>query len=578
MLPAGMILGLALPASGENASPSVQSGEIARVQHILKEAAQAARAIKDTSRRDSILRAIGETQAKVGDFPSARQTADSVQDEGDRRVVLRVIAAAQIKQGDMTGAVKTVAGDVDALIFIAHSELKAGNVDRAEQIAAVLQTQFGKDSILAGIAKAQLDAGDLHGATQTAEAIQSRTFETKVLKRIAISQVEAGDTQAALQTAARLDRYDKAAILREIAAALAKKGNVAEALYIAVTNQITSQHYPELSSRQLAFIQLFGKPEEVAAIREEMASLTAQRQLLDRAAAQASAGDVRGALRSISVIKGTPQQKHAVESIERELARFLESIAIGRVRAGDIPGAREIVTFMREDRSESSVMGEVAIAQAKAGDITGAVRTVTAIHDDIPRNQALQAITRHQAETGDLDGAVQTASAIRNTKIRAIAILKDVAQVQLDAGDLVGALQTTIPLPNSDTKGRILRSIAVAHAREGDIGTALKIAASIRDVRWYRHRPQAFRDIAVVQVEAGDVSGALKKTVPLQEEMWKPYTLRHIAAAQARRGDVGGARRWVANRTSPAEKALALLGLAEGILECLSAAQAQSDW
>jgi hypothetical protein len=97
-------------------------------------------------------------------------------------------------------------------------------------------------------------------------------------------------------------------------------------------------------------------------------------------------------------------------------------------------------------------------------------------------------------------------------------------------------------------------------------GATRQISTDFSITSFYQDR--AYFQIAKSQAWLGDIQGALQ-TAALShgyDFMWRGYSLQRIAKIQAHKGDKKGALAWATTQSVPSDRALALLGVAEGLL------------
>lgn len=263
---------------------------------------------------------------------------------------------------------------------------------------------------------------------------------------------------------------------------------------------------------------------------------------------------------------------------------LLANIAGAHVKAGDLPGAREIVSAMIDEfqplglsriaaaqaekgdfagakatinaiknsgilgvlKSEhlykSEALLALARAQAKAGDITGAKATARSTKSDLTKESALCAIAVAQAKAGDIEGAKATANAIGEEHYHA-SPLSDIVIAQLKTGDRAGAsksfddAEARAKAVMKDHKDVILGYVARAEASAGDATRATATADAITSFV----KAGVMRDIAGIQARAGDIAGARTIANSLSQIYAKAMALGDVALAQARAGDQAGA-------------------------------------
>lgn len=88
----------------------------------------------------------------------------------------------------------------------------------------------------------------------------------------------------------------------------------------------------------------------------------------DVAVIQAKAGDVSGALKTVSQIRNQWQK-----------AWTYRRIAVAQAKAGNVPGAMKTVSQIRDKRAKAWTVRDIASVQAKAGNISGAMKTISQI-------------------------------------------------------------------------------------------------------------------------------------------------------------------------------------------------------
>ena len=101
-----------------------------------------------------------------------------------------------------------------------------------------------------------------------------------------------------------------------------------------------------------------------------------------------------------------------------------------------------------------------------------------------------------------------------------------------------------------------------AQVQAGDLTGALQLAAKISSDDFQN---RAYCEIAESKAWAGDIKGAVD-AAGLSHGVDRGYILKRIAEIQAHNGDKKGALTWATTQTGPSDRALALLGVAEGQL------------
>jgi hypothetical protein len=151
-------------------------------------------------------------------------------------------------------------------------------------------------------------------------------------------------------------------------------------------------------------------------------------------------------------------------------------------------------------------------------------------------------------------------------------------KAQARAGDKAGAMASLIAafesakeikaranLINDNVawnKDEAFRAIARAQVEGRDIAVAL-VTVSGHDNQSIRAEIQA--EVAVFQARQGDVAAAMKTAESIANASSKAEALMRIAHFQSKMGRREAAHDWAAQRGSPQERALALLGVVEGV-------------
>lgn len=286
--------------------------------------------------------------------------------------------------------------------------------------------------------------------------------------------------------------------------------------------------------------------------------------------------------------------------LEEHKAGVLLGIAILQSRAGDIKGAMETVSVIpikNEGRNvgrKEAGLGYIAAAQAKAGDLQAGLKTIAAIKNANWKAGAAHRILTALVEVGRPQEALQLSGALPlgSMKARDLAsiataqaklggqavsattflhalksvdaesdttgkylALEAIAKAQADAGDKAGsartfqqAIQVIAALPEPGKRAGAFRVIAQARAHVGDqaasIATftlALQAAAAIAD---HAEKARAFLNVSKAQAEAGysvDSTTSLQQAIQaanlVADDRKKVRTLAAIMSWQAKIGD-----------------------------------------
>jgi len=227
--------------------------------------------------------------------------------------------------------------------------------------------------------------------------------------------------------------------------------------------------------------------------------------------------------------------------------KVLAEIAEAQAKAGDVNEALKTLAaipenpgrFSPKDRARFSI----ALAQTKAGDLEGALQTGKSCEQDFPdspstqqNKSALKEMAAVLARKGDFKGALNTATFIKN-RLNKIGALTQIAVAQAKAADRAGGestLQQAIKLAETfqakdrEEKSQAAVFIAAAQGRMGNPEKAIQTIATTpetsSDVRVSKQT--ALKEIALAQMEGGDINGAFRT---LQGQMFEVPILLEIA-------------------------------------------------
>ena len=353
----------------------------------------------------------------------------------------------------------------------------------------------------APMATGYLDAKDAETLLEAAEALSPPESQTTAVQK-------ALDTLNEALTIARgiADAHDRAQALSAVAEAQTKAGDAPGA------------------ARSIA---------EALAIAQSITHAYERAQALSAVAeAQTRAGDALGAARSIAealaTARGINSDDDVGDFVPTDVAprvRPLIAVAEAQAKAGDISGARRSISEalatsssdfpISETLASQSALVAVAGAQAKLGDIPGALATVRSIRSQGSRLEALSAIAEAQARLGDAPGAAQSITQALvyarqpNLDVVRIYLLSVIAEAQARLGDAPGAA--------------------------GSIAEAEALAAALQEEQeesfgWFNGEPLSA--LAGAQAKLGDFPGAFATARGIQEDLWRARAFSAIAEAQ----------------------------------------------
>jgi RNA polymerase sigma factor (sigma-70 family) len=393
--------------------------------------------------------------------------------------------------------------------------------------------------------------GVVHATAQPEPAPASRKTVESEAWQGEKTPVKLDDVLAEAAAAIHASAKPSAGVLEEIGAAQVKAGGKAAAQKI----------FAEVFS-------LLKKWTEVAEPHQKAIALA----ILARA--QHRSGDEAAATRSFA--QATDVGRSCKNDNDR--ADALQLIARVQAECGDVAQARATARYVEPDFYKGQVLADVAIAQAKAGDVQGAIVQATALSDAFHRalfwlglatwradarndkeaadalrraRQALEQMTEaaHQpsimVQIALLEGRLDSPAAARKTYEAASALARR---------ERVGLM----------TSESFLLQLAVVQANRGDRDGSKKTLEEALSALGKDGGP----DVVAVRVALGEWRSAHQAIHAAGwDENQKAEQLRRLAEAQAKSGDAAGAYAWATKETEPLVKAMALLGVAYGMLQ-----------
>jgi RNA polymerase sigma factor (sigma-70 family) len=186
---------------------------------MVKEAFQTLDAITDPNAQRQVYRDIAVAQARAGDVKAALETVQRIPGPDNIRnnmasMALQDIAEAQARAGDVKGALATAEmisedyAKAHAFAAIAAARGKKERpkdrtIEKALAAAKAMEPGLARDGRLHQIAASQVKAGDLDGALQVADTIRDHGYKALALGTIAAGQARAKNAKAARQTITR---------------------------------------------------------------------------------------------------------------------------------------------------------------------------------------------------------------------------------------------------------------------------------------------------------------------------------------------------------------------------------------
>ncbi len=544
---------------------------------------------------------VAEARARAGDgaealeiFAQVAELALTLTNKKQQAQVLTLIAGGQAEAGEIAQSfvvAQTIVGpctrlhgggwapckeqQVRALSAIAQELAKTGKNKQAAELALALTDEEQQVRVLArmatGIEAARATYACVIGqAVAVAQTIRDEKGRSRALVHIAVARARAGDRSGAQESFAQAIKVAQTIrdeqwthtyrdeVLSDIALALAKAGNVEQAIELAKTIK-GGWRDGALSDIAVAQAKAGDLPQALAMMQTITDTLIIGPHhsvlMVAIAEAQARAGDRLEARKSFARAIKFANTIIGKESAWRlsEVAEALVHIAGAQARAGERAGAQESFTqainvaqTITDEFRRDMTLSDVAVARAKVGDVPQALAMMQTITDTLiigPHHSVLMvAIAEAQARAGDRSGAQESfAQAIKIAQTMADEgwrnqVLSDIALALAKAGNVEQAIELAKTMKGGWRDGA-LSDIALGQAEAGDIARAQMLAKTIAD----KERQILIAGIAKAQIRAGDIEQALAFSQRLTDKEQQVRLIADIADAQARAGDRAGA-------------------------------------
>ena len=460
--------------------------------------------------------------------------AHSLSDPLNRGDALTEIAVAQAEIGDVEGALETA------------SRIRETNPASLEYLQEIMTP----DSFIASqlnnaisrIVDTRVFAADFSGARQIVQALKDPIFESTELSRIAIVQAKLSDyvgardtIRVAVRTLSDVARDVRDVPLRAIALALARMGEISEALNHA--NSMEFDHARDLTIKEVVAMSITAKDFAGAEQAAQHFSRVGQRvrALGDIAVAKADLGEHKQARNALDYA----MQLASSTGMLRDQVEAWCQVSIAQAKLGNAVGASDSLAkafrkteLIKFQNDRESALTCIAVAQVNAGDVAESYRTIERITERLARHSALWVvnsaageIARSRAEVGEVDLALQIAGNIRQHENR-VSLLSDIAKIQVENRDVDGAAVTFLQAINGIEE---IRSAYRRKMRRIDI---------TRDQVRVGHIAQALREIAEVYDREKRDDGRLQQAMYRSVAHGAILSLRF---GQARVWDVDGA-------------------------------------
>jgi hypothetical protein len=482
----------------------------AEARHLLKEAAELANQIESPSDRLMVFEHIASTSWRAGDKVGAADSFDKA---------LKIVAT--LPQENPYQDIRDFYRE-----NIAVDRAQLGDIEGAQQTISLVKDDSEKSAALSSIAGAQARAKKFGDAMQTALAIQDSDNRDLAFRVIASQEADAGDTRGAAQLAHSIRNAEfRAAALAHIAAASG-----------ASTDEAQNGMQEALVAAEQA------EPSEDGGGRSGLAACVS-------------------------------------EEPEEPRDRTLEAIAAHQAHTGDAAGALETINRMHDKAGKENTLATVAGVQARSGDFNGAQAAIRLIGRDSCKTAALHDLVMAQFKAGNLGAALLVVDEMTDVsqKARTLAYLGE--QVAKEGGSnsaaaiLARSREIAHQIPNDLDRALMLEEVAHSQAKIGSRDEAAKTLAEVVPLVLAAHERKndgwnSSPHLAVQQAEIGDLVGAWN-TFALLNENERNFAVQSVARARAEDGDIQGVQAWAARQASPRDRALALVGGAEGIVQRL---------
>lgn len=320
----------------------------------------------------------------------------------------------------------------------------------------------------------------------------------------------------------------------------------------------------------------------------------------------AEAGDIEGAKRMVSSLPSDDQgsaygtialsqikagkpadARSTAYQVSDNSHSALSDIANGLADAGDISGAKSIISRINDTTYNPSACAHVAAVQAKAGDIEGAKETLGGAKGDYSLYSGLIAIGLAQAKAGKMDEArrtlVQAREAVskrKNEEKYKVSEYHDVGKAQAEIGDAEGAKETTSFLVGdykAQYQGYVFDAIRSywenrcnEAIKKGDFKAAAdaisQISGSERQQQVQEQLNRRLREIVQEKIKAGDLHGALATAEVMGDSNSRSYAYSDLATARLNKQEVDGAAKMIEHVTEPEAKASLSIRIAKEFL------------
>jgi tetratricopeptide (TPR) repeat protein len=417
-------------------------------------------------------------------------------------------------------------------------------VGQAKAAALNITDDFQRGLVLDEIGAAEAKAGDLNAAVETARRAYPHGMAT--LAAIGEQLADSNDSGQAQSIKPKLKGGESSTLFSFIAQRQAEKGNIDEALR--TTKQIQA---PEVRSDALNRI----------------------------AQQQAAKGSYSSARKTFALARAAyPAARFTPDNVEM-------MIAAGKLSRGDTQAARTTIASLRSAEMRSVGMISVADELLKKADKPGATLWLEDAMQGLPAGASSDTVRYLaiplQVKLGQKDRAMQTAGAF-SSDIRlgyfavavACAEAKDVAGVKaaLERIQAASSVHQDKEVSGFEVKVMIL-NITAALIDNGEFETASRLLTSVEqhlDDASKMSMEAKLQRVFVLAQQGGFQDArslALKMRPNAVADIERGTALRMIALLQTKKNGVASAQPWALALADTEDRAYALLGIAQALLE-----------
>ena len=294
------------------------------------------------------------------------------------------------------------AGKDAALVEIAETCIRKGNMDVAEQTARRLTSPEFKDRVYDKLGVALAESGNIEKARTTAKIIGDLTHKSFVIAAIAKYQITSGDIDLGKKTAGEATcRDDKIAVYTLIAERQADAGEIDSAVATI-----------EMMTKMIDDTPMAADESKFGTVDDSFKKGCVQTVYLRAAKTAARAGDMESYNRYIS--KATAGVKK-INDTPIWKSMVFKKIIEAQLEAGDIEGAKKTAKEINGEHSFPWAMYNIVKTQLKKGDIAGAVITSQQITDTMNKSFACGQIASAFVKKSKISEAKKILSSLGNS-------------------------------------------------------------------------------------------------------------------------------------------------------------------